>query len=131
MRLTRTNGNSELFVFVLLGLLAIGLLMVGLSAYLPKQFTTCSPIGGSSEQFCVLHVINNEGYMCTMIVSPSQSEGLCRNTSFWELTQFWVFDLGIVGVILVFASASILVIHLRKKESTVESSPKPISGEFS
>jgi len=109
---SRNVATSRTVFFVLLGVLVLGAGMIGFSILSPKQLTTCTGVGGSSAMICEMQYVSR-GTICTQEVSPSLSEAVClASPSFWQFTKFWVFDVGIVGLILVVSSASIAALVL-------------------
>ena len=81
--------------------------MIGFSVALPKQYTTCSV--NASGTICHEYIVKG-GSICLREVSPMQSGGNCfTKSSFWQFTQFWLFDLGIVGLVIIISSIFIII----------------------
>jgi hypothetical protein len=108
--LSRDNRKNDKVLTVSVGLLIVGAATIGLSVLLPKQFTSCT------GTVCTNYYVSGFS-TCSKEVQPSQGEAICDSApSFWQLTQFWLFDLGIVGLALVLISAPVTLVNANRSK---------------
>ncbi|MDG6906806.1 MAG: hypothetical protein JRN20_13580 [Nitrososphaerota archaeon] len=103
--------RASIIFFILLGIIVSGSVMIVLSQYLPKQYTSCS-VPDTAKGTCIEYQLRGTS-ICTLLLDPFPIAGSCTvaKPTFWQYTKFWAFDLGLAGFFLIIGSLLIGIVN--------------------